>query len=327
MKRCGLGILLFLLPYLLTGFYIVRGNEKGVVQRFGKVRMSPLGTVDLIDSGLHYDLPWPFSTVTRINLNEVRTLTIGLTESENVNVEESSFLTGVDDVAGSQFLTGDKNILNLQISVQYRISELKAYNYLFGSESPEEHLRLLVESNSTDLISRSGVDFVHPLGLGRLRELLTTQVRQLTQQHRLGIEVEEVTISAVYPPVRVKADFVEVSNARADRERYIYAANAYAVQSREEARARSQQILDEAAIFRGQRVEAAKGSAYSFNQIVKQFSETSSQDATVRRTARRIAMQRLYLDAMEDILRKVKSKVLLESGKPVDLTIFQRSQP
>jgi len=38
-------------------------------------------------------------------------------------------------------------------------------------------------------------------------------------------------------------------------------------------------------------------------------------------------MQRLYLDAMEDILRKVKSKVLLESGKPVDLTIFQRSQP
>jgi membrane protease subunit HflK len=325
MKRWSLEIIVFLLPYLLTGFYIVRGNEKGVVQRFGKVRMSRLGTVDLIDSGLHYDLPWPFSTVNRINLNELRTLTIGFAES--VNVEQSNFLQAVDDVAGSQFLTGDKNILNLQISVQYRISRSNAYDYLFGSESPREHLQLLVESNSADLISRSGVDFVHPLGLGRLRELLTRQVRRLTQQHRLGIEVEEVTISSVYPPVRVKADFVEVSNARADREKYIYAANAYAVQSREEARARSQQIQDEAAIFRGRRVEAAKGSAYSFNQIVKQFSETSSHDATAGTIARRIAMQRMYLDAMEEILQKVKSKVLLESGKPVDLTIFQNSQP
>ncbi|MCH7685874.1 MAG: protease modulator HflK [Planctomycetes bacterium] len=325
MKRWSLGILLCLLPYLLTGFYIVRGNEKGVVQRFGKVRMSPLGTVDLIDSGLHYDLPWPFSTVNRINLNEVRTLTIGLAESENV--EESSFLQAVDDVAGSQFLTGDKNILNLQISVQYRISRLNAYEYLFGSESPEERLRLLVESNSADLISRSGVDFVHPLGLGRLRELLTAQVRQLTERHRLGIEIEEVTISAVYPPVRVKADFVEVSNARADREKYIYAANTYAVQSKHEALAQSQQILDEAEIFRGRLVEAAKGSAYSFNLIVKQFSETASEDATTSTTARRIAMQRMYLDSMEEILRNVKSKVLLESDKPVDLTIFQKSQP
>ena len=325
MKRWSLGILLFLLPYLLTGFYIVRGNETGVVQRFGKVQMSPLGTVDLIDSGLHYDLPWPFSTVNRINLNEVHTLTIGLAESENV--EASSFLQAVDDVAGSQFLTGDKNILNLQISVLYRISRSNAYEYLFGSESPQEHLRLLVESSTADLISRSGVDFVHPLGLGRLRELLTTQVRRLVERHRLGIEVEEVTISSVYPPVRVKADFLEVSNARADREKYIYAAKAYAVQSKHEARAQSQQIQDEAEIFRGQIVEAAKGSAYSFNLIVKQFSETASQDATTGTTARRIAMQRLYLDSMEEILRKVKSKVLLESDKPVDLTIFQKSQP
>ena len=84
MKKWSVGIVLFLLPYLLTGFYIIRGNEKGVVQRFGKVRMSPLATVDLIDSGLHYDLPWPFSTVNRFNLYEVRTLTIRLAQSENV---------------------------------------------------------------------------------------------------------------------------------------------------------------------------------------------------------------------------------------------------
>ena len=86
---------------------------------------------------------------------------------------------------------------------------------------------------------------------------------------------------------------------------------------------------DEAKIFHDQLVEKAKGSAYSFNQIVALFQETSSEDeaAGTKAKARRIAMQRLYLDTMEEVLRNVKSKVLLESGKPVDLTIFQKFQP
>jgi len=325
MKRWTVLFLLVLLPYLSTGFFTVQGNEKGVVRRFGKARMSPTGNVELIGSGLHYDLPWPFSRVDRINLNEVRTLTIGLVESDNVG--ESGFLQAVDSATPSQFLTGDKNILNLQITVQYRISKSNTYDYLFGSESPEERLQLIVESNASDLISRSGVDFVNPLGLGELREMFTAQVRRLAETHQLGIEVEEVAVSAVYPPIRVKADFIEVSNARADRDKYIYSANAYAVQLKQESRAQAQQIGDEAEIYRRQLVEAAKGSAFSFSQIVKQFQETSPEDAASKTVARRIAMQRLYLDTMEEVLRKVKAKVLLDSDKPVDLTIFRESEP
>lgn len=325
MKRWIVGILILLLIYLSSGFFTVQGNEKAIVRRFGKLRVTSAGNVELIGSGLHYELPAPFSRVDRVNLNEVRTLSIGLVEDEGI--EEGGFLQSVDESTPSQFLTGDKNILNLQVSVQYRISKLNTADYLFGSESPEDRLRLVVESNVSDLVSRSGVDFVHPLGLGRLRELLTTQVRQLAETHRLGIDVEEVTVGSVYPPSRVKADFIEVSNARADREKYIYSANAYAVQLLEEARAQSQRIGDEAEIYQRQLVESSKGAAFSFGEIVKQFQETAPHNKSEQTAARRLAMERMYLDSMEQILRRVKAKVILDSGKPVDLTIFRDSQP
>ena len=127
MKRwIGLGVLL-LAGYLCSGFYVVRGNEKASVRRFGKAQYTNVGTdagvgtISLRNSGLYFDLPWPFVEVDRVNVSEVRTLTIGSAEADDI--EGSQFLQAVDAARQSQFLSGDKNILNLQIRVHYRISE------------------------------------------------------------------------------------------------------------------------------------------------------------------------------------------------------------
>jgi membrane protease subunit HflK len=220
-------------------------------------------------------------------------------------------------------MTGDKNILNLHINVNYRVSELHCRDYLYASVSPERRLKRLVESTAANLISQSGVDFVHPLGLGELREMLTSRTRRLAEEQRLGIEVEEVAINSVYPPVLVKADFLDVQNARADREKFINAARAYAVSRLESARSESKQQLDNAQIYRQRTVEAARGSAESFNKLVAQLRSEEKAGVHSYGDARQMAMQRLYVDAMRDILRKVAGKVVLDSGKEVDLTIFR----
>jgi membrane protease subunit HflK len=237
-----------LVMYLVGGFYIVRGNETALVRRFGRLVRNDTGRAVLKMSGLHYDLPWPLARIDRVNLNELRTLTIGNAETDEI--DGTSFLQSVSSAGRSQFLTGDKNILNLQLSVQYRVSEASADDFLFASRSPERRLQRLAEATAADLISRSGVDFVHPLGLGQLREMLTVRTRRLAEQHRLGIDVEEVTINAVYPPVRVKADFLDVANARADKQKYINAAAAYAEQQLAAARGESQRTRDSANIYR-----------------------------------------------------------------------------
>ena len=321
MKRVSLVLAMLLAVYVASGTYIVKGNQKAVVRRLGWVVSTLSGDTALRASGLHYDLPWPFAKIDRVNFNEIRTLTVGLAES--ADLEESGFLQSVTPVHVSQFITGDKNILNLQINVHYRISETHCRDFLFASRSGEQRLKLLVESTAADLVTRSGVDFVHPLGLGQLREMLTTRVRKLADEQQLGVEVEEVAINSVYPPVRVKADFLDVQNARADREKFINAARAYSVSKLETARAESRKTLDEAASYRDRAIEAARGSAESFNKFVAQLHAEETAGIHSYEQARNMAMQRLYVDAMRDILKKAGGKVLLDSGEEVDLTIFR----
>ena len=269
MKRMGFLAVLLLLAYFASGLFVVKGNEQAVVRRFGNVLRSPNGDVALWGSGLHYDLPWPWVVVDRVNLNEVRTLSIGVAERDDF--QSSGLLLDGDAANPSQFLTGDKNVLNLQINVQYRIAESGVQDFLFASEAAERNLVYLVESTASNFIARSGVDFVHPLGLGELRELITRETRRLVAEQRLGIEVDEVSISSVYPPVRVKAYFLDVSNARADKDKYINAANAYAEQRLAAARAEARRVVDQAEIYRQETIELARSRADSFTKLIEQF--------------------------------------------------------
>ena len=214
MKRLVL-ITVFLVPYLLTGFFVVRGDEAAVVRRFGAVVRNASGEVRLWPSGWHYDWPWPWASVDRVNLNAVRTLSIGNLESDEP--AQSGFLRSVDPARQAQFLSGDKNILLVQISVSYRVSESAVDDFLFAAVSPERRLRTLAESVLADAMLHSGVDFVHTLGRNELRERMTSQLQRLARDQRLGLTVDDVTIGNVAPPLRVKAEFLDVMNARADK--------------------------------------------------------------------------------------------------------------
>ena len=159
MKRLALIAAVLLVPYLLTGFFVVRGNESAVVRRFGAVVRNASGEVRLWPSGWHYDWPWPWVTVDRVNLNEIRTLKIGDLEQDAPSA--SGFLRAVDPARQAQFLSGDKNILNVQISVTYRVSDVAVDDFLFATGSPERRLRTLAESVLADAMLLSGVDFAH----------------------------------------------------------------------------------------------------------------------------------------------------------------------
>jgi membrane protease subunit HflK len=323
-KRLALFLLAAAAVYLAAGFYVVRGNEKVAVRRFGRTVRNDDGTLRLEAGGLHYTLPWPLSRLARVNLNEIRTLSVGVMETDDVAT--GGFLRSLEAANQSQFLTGDQNILHLQINTQYHVSEQAADDFLFRGLAPEKQLERIVASVATDLIAQSGVDFVQPLGQVELNGLLTAGVRRLAEAQRLGLEIDDVTINAVYPPILVKAYFLDVTNARADKVNFINEANAYAEQQRAAATAQARRILDEAASYRQQTVESARGRADSFTRMVDQFRDEERSDVQSYVKARRIALNRYYLDTMRDILKTVSTKVLLDSKEPADLTIFGRPE-
>jgi membrane protease subunit HflK len=310
------------LGWLASGVYVVRGNEKAAVRRLGRALRTPQGRLELATSGLHYGLPWPLAQVDRVNLNEVRTLAVGVAEAEQPAL--GGFLRSLETSGRSQFLTGDKNVLHMQIVAQYHVSEETADDFLFRAEAPEDQLERIVESVATGLVARCGVDFVHPLGQSQLNGLLTSGVRTLAAQRRLGLEVDDVTINAVYPPVLVKSYFLDVMSARAEKVNSVNAAHAYAEQRRAAAVAEVRRTLDEAASYRQQTVESARARAESFVRMIEQFQSEERTGLHSYADARQIALRRLYVETMRDILRSVSAKVLLDSGEPADLTIFGR---
>jgi len=317
MKRRWVGIAVLLL-YLATGFYIVRGDEQAVVRRFGKARFP------LVTSGLHYDLPWPWSQVDRLNLQQMRTVTIGLTTREPLG--DSGFLRELTFDREAEFLTGDKNILNLQVNVQFQVTD--PYRFLFASESPEIALRLLAESLVTDVVARSGVDYVQPLGLIELQVLLTDLLRQEVERQAWGVSVEDVTITSVLPPIEVKAAFLDVSNARAEKDRVIHAEQMRGEQLLARTRATAQQLLDRATGERHARVEAARGAADRFLKIVAQFRQEAETGPHAYATVRDLARHRMYTSMLEELLPRLAGKLFLNTERPVDLTIFpEREAP
>jgi membrane protease subunit HflK len=298
-----------IIGYLLTGFFTVPANEVAVVRRFGRA------TWPARSSGLQYDLPWPFAKVDRGNLNAIRTLTLGeATDTAN------AFLSPATSQP-TTFLTGDRNLLQLQVAVQYRVSEEFLAQWLYGSDTPEQRLRSLVETMIADLVSRSGVDFVHTQGLAELNNRLLTAVRSAAREQRLGCDVEQVTIDRAEPPPRVKAEFLDVSNARADMARSINEARGYAEQKLAESQADARQIVDNAERERGTRISSAKGSADRFVKLADQI----QLDATSRNgdytESRDLTLRRLYIETVREILSRVKSKIVLDGPQPANVML------
>lgn len=298
-----------LIGYLLTGFFTVPANEVAVVRRFGRA------TWPARSSGLQYDLPWPFTKVDRVNLNAIRTLTVGeATDTANPFLSPAT-------TQPTTFLTGDRNLLQLQVAVQYRVSEEFLAEWLYGSDVPEQRLRSLVETMIADLVSRSGVDFVHTQGLAELNNRLLTAVRSAAREQRLGCDIEQVTIDRAEPPPRVKAEFLDVSNARADMARSINEARGYAEQKLAESQADARQIVDTAERESGSRISSAKGSADRFIKLADQI----QQDATTRGAnyaeSRDLTLRRLYVETVREILGRVKSKIVLDGPQPANVML------
>jgi membrane protease subunit HflK len=234
--------------------------------------------------------------------------------------EASAFLSRAS-TQPTTFLTGDRNLLQLRISVQYRASEEFLAEWLYASDTPERRLQSLVETTVADLVSRSGVDFVHTQGLAELNNRLLITVRQSARDQRLGCDVEQVTIDRAEPPPRVKAEFLDVSNARADMVRSVNEARSYAEQKLAESQADTRQALDIAERQRRSKISAAKGSADRFVKLADQIQQDAASSGRDYKLSRYLTLRRLYVEAVRDVLARAKSKVVLDGPQPANLGI------
>jgi membrane protease subunit HflK len=277
-----------------------------VVRRFGQV------VAPKVTEGLHYRLPWPIDQEDIVNISEVRRESVGLVEPES---EHPLHLEGPSKL---QVLSGDTNIVDYEVIVQYQIGDPVAF--LFNVDYPAYQLvRDAVRAAVTRLSGSTGVDDILTTERQKLQNDVRQEVQTLLDQYNSGLVVVGVNFQKAYPPDDVADTFRDVSSAREDKDRAINEAEGYRNSVIPEARGQAQQTLAEAASFAQVQQDQATGAAQSFDAILAQYSTNSKiygEDVT---------RFRLYLESMEKVLPRVQTYVV-KPGERVSLRLLNGSQ-
>lgn len=281
LRRVGpvIGIVLAVAVAYL-GFYQVEPGEVGIVRTWGKVTART-------DAGLHFVLPL-VQQVDVVNTEQIRRIEVGFRGDKPKPIE-------------AQMLTGDENIVEAQMIVQYRVAEPE--KYLFRLKDPEDALHVTAEVALRSVVGRTNIDEVLTEGRGRVQTEARALLQKLMDEYQSGLSITEVKLQAVDPPDEVKEAFHDVVRAREEREQLINQARGYQEDLIPKAKGEARQIEREAEAYSEQRVLRANGDADKFN---KMFAEYKKAEGVTRR--------RLYLETMERVLGKVEKKVVIDKG-------------
>lgn len=286
------GLLLIVLVLValwgFSGIYTVRTDEQGVVLRFGEF-------VSQTDPGLHYHLPYPIETVLTPQVTKVNRIDIGMRL-----IEDGRTSTARDVPEESLILTGDENIVDVDVSVFWVIKS--ASEYLFNIQNPESTVKAVAESAMREVIGRSQLQPV----LTQARAVTEQDVLELIQQtldsYQAGILITQVQLQKVDPPSQVIDAFRDVQAARADQERLRNEAQAYANRVVPEARGQASQITQAAEAYRQRTINEARGQADRFSKVYEEY-----------RKAPYVTRERIFLETMERVLGQ-SDKIIIDGN-------------
>lgn len=275
-----------LLIWLASGIYTIQPGEEGVVTRFGEV-------VRTTTAGLNYHLPWPFEEVYKVDIARIRRLEVGFRSNEM----RPDIVRRVP--AESLMLTGDENIVDAQLTVQYRVKEPQ--KFLFKLLNPVATLQAATEVALRNRVGNTTIEEVLTVGRDRVQNETHEFLQQLMDAYESGIQVTEVKLQTVEAPSQVKDAFDEVVRAREDREKLINQARGYREDLIPKARGEAQQIIEAAEAYKQERTLRAKGDAARFNSVLQEY-----------RKAPDVTRERMHLETVERVLPKV-DKVIVDS--------------
>lgn len=221
--------------------------------------------------------PWPIETITKVNV---------------ANVNSSDFR--------SRVLTADINLVDLSFAVQYQLRDPQ--KVLFRVRDPEATLEQVAASAIREIVGQSELDAVL---VGATRPEITRRTMELIQRtldyYNTGIVVTTVNLTDVQVPEAVVPSQRDANKALADQERVVREAQAYANRILPEAEGQAARMRQEAEAYRARTIALAEGQAARFEQLAEAYAKAPA-----------VTRQRLYMDAIENVLSRSR-KVVLDS--------------
>jgi membrane protease subunit HflK len=290
-------LFLLLLPilWLGSGFYIVGPGERGVVLLFGKA-------IDQTEPGLRYRLPWPIESHELVDIAQVRRAEVGF-RSTAAEMTSRGMRGGTRSVPQEALmLTGDENIVDVQLFVQYRVQD--PVKFLFAAYAPEEILHTSAQVALRSVVGQSTIDYTMTDGRVEVQEQVKTNLQKLLDVYQTGLLASEARLLVVDPPSEVRDAFHDVVRALEDRERLVKEAEGYREDVVPKARGEAAQMVQQAEAYKAQRVIRAQGDAGRFLSVLEEYNK-----------AKTVTRDRLYLESMERIMPTMEKFILDQNGK------------
>jgi len=219
-------ILFLLVVFVARGFFTVEPGEKKLILRFGRADERRV-----MDQGIHYAFPYPVDEVITIDTKskklEVNTFWPKVSEEAKEalaedKLKEKELPKVVPGAEGGFMLTGDLNILEARWDVTYRVNEdprslIKYFNTVGSKDNEEDEQRLIKVAMQSAIIrevGRLGVFEAYPRGATALPSLVKNTASRILKQLDCGLELEQVNLKDIRPPMRVKDAFDEVLSAQ-----------------------------------------------------------------------------------------------------------------
>jgi len=270
-KLFGYGFFAFVLIYASLSVYTLDSSEQAVVLRFGKYH-------ETTDEGLNFMLAG-------IDERYVENVTLTRRYSQSANM-----------------LTKDENIVDVTVSAQYRIANLK--DFVLNVKDPESSLRQATESALRHVVGDNTLDQTLTVGRQDIAIRVGERLQSYLDLYQTGLNVQQVNIEKTDPPAAVKDAFDDVVAAREDKERLQNEAERYALSIVPEARGQAQARIQDAEGYRKQVVANAEGEVVRFNKLLAEYQK-----------APEVTRDRLYIDAMQSVLsNSTKIMVDVEGG-------------
>ncbi|MCE7762463.1 FtsH protease activity modulator HflK [Pseudomonas putida] len=262
----GIGLAVLAAIWLYSAVYVVDEQEQAVVLRFGKYH-------ETVGPGLNIYFP-----------------PIDRKYMENVTRERAYTKQG-------QMLTEDENIVEVPLTVQYKISNLQ--DFVLNVDQPEVSLQHATDSALRHVVGSTSMDQVLTEGREQMAVDIRERLQRFLDNYRTGITVTQVNVQSAAAPREVQEAFDDVIRAREDEQRARNQAESYANGVVPEARGQAQRIIEDANGYRDEVIARAKGEADRFTKLVTEYHKAPD-----------VTRQRLYLETMQEVYSN-SSKVMV----------------
>lgn len=272
-----------------NSFYILDDGEQAIVERFGEKHIIETS------AGIKFKVPF-IDQAKIVKTDQLYTIQYGYRVQDTGNTNSSAQYLDVPEEA--KILTEQSYIVEVEAMIQYRIDDIASYYY--NVDDPIETLRIAFESVLRRNVQNKNIDDAL-LNKGVISSETLPELSKKIKDYGLGLYIESLEIQNINLPAEVQESYENVNNARNKKDELLDLAQKYSNKIIPDARAQSQALVEDAKGYYAETVKQAQGDIAMFNEIYEQY-----------KFSKDITRTRLKIETMEEILKTVKNKYIID---------------